>query len=142
MSGIQNRPLEAWDEQEGTRRHYSECDSGDDLGFAAGPLDFARANNFRSGVFAGHERQELRRRMMRNPGGAAIAATVAIGLVACAMGLGSSSETATSSSAQAEGGWSTNLSGLEPSEAVAAMVEVAGAAAAAVGGRPAMGSDD
>jgi hypothetical protein len=36
MSGIRNRPLEAWDEQEGTRRHYSECDSGDDLGFAAG----------------------------------------------------------------------------------------------------------
>ena len=80
--------------------------------------------------------------MMRNPGGAAIAATVAIGLVACAMGLGSSSEAGTSSSAQADGDWSTNLSGLEPLEATAAMVEVAGAVAAAISGRPAMGSDD
>jgi hypothetical protein len=142
MSGTQNRPLEAWDEQEGTRRHYSERDSGDDLGFAAGPLDFARANNFQNGVFAGHELQEPRRRMMRNPGGATSAATVAIGLVACAMGLGSSSEAATSSSAQANGDWSTNLSGLEPSEATAVMVEAAGVVAAAISGRPAMGSDD
>jgi hypothetical protein len=77
--------------------------------------------------------------MMRNSGGAAIAATVAIGLVACAIGLGSSSKAATSSSAQADGDWSTNLSGFEPS---AAMVEVAGAVAAAISGRPAMGSDD
>jgi hypothetical protein len=103
---------------------------------------FANVNNFQNGVFAGHERQELRRRMMRNPGGAAIAATVAIGLLACAMGLGSSSKAATSSSAQADGDWSTNLSGLEPLEATAAMVEVAGAVAAAISGRPAMGSDD
>jgi hypothetical protein len=140
MSGTQNRPLEAWDEQEGTRRHDSGRDSADGLGFAAGPLDFASVNNFRSGVSAGHELQELRRRMMRNPGGVAIAATVAIGLVACAMGLGSSSKAATSSSAQANGDWSTNLSGLEPLEATAAMVEVA--VAAAISGRPAMGSDD
>jgi hypothetical protein len=60
MSGTQNRPLEAWDEQEGTRRHDSGRDSADGLGFAAGPLDFASVNNFRSGVSAGHELQELR----------------------------------------------------------------------------------